>query len=737
MRRLFSYYPVCHGACYFGLISFRAPQRCFFTHSFVVNANTSRPEDNPSVGLQVNLPPLGTWGTNPEVFAKQVLHYVDFLLSQKKGADYDLSENRTSLSVLSCVMLRLFPDASLVQHEEEHRTLPTKDDESSCASTTPLRALPPLYSYFSSQRRTRVWGGLEPEEAFQRAILCLSLLLDILSGRHIVTLLCLPTRLVVSQSFLDKLSQVLAHHSRHVQVAIELPPNQMLLQQERCREAEKSWLRLSSLAMPWEASTPLNLALSSRHTTLPLHVLFPWARDHRMAVVGAAAGQQGLNLVLDTVPSPQNQRSIVPDDKTAVEERRWVEEQRRQKSAMKRQNCKAEEELKNLRNVSGAAPHRASPASSSSLSLGNDSSFTLDIPSEEMRAVIMQSIKASSNEDSNSAADGGVGHSIPLDSKDLNLFLQMGKEKAQKMPAEESTCVGKGAAPRVNVGGSEIIPFSAYSTDTSSTYGSWYWNGLSQLCATVRCVGFVSMPTFHVRQVELWVCEANESLPTHLTSDGMNQLIPFVQVTPPALSVTELENQRLLREGLVPGNSGLTDVFTWLPEQLKEALHEELPQLPLTFRVEEHDRFFDEFSRLRFPNQREGKDVGIRVDSTSGSVRIVAPDMLSERDKPLWLHPPSLLTKYDDKRLSLCPHGKKRSAKEIQHAFRHSCTLAAIEEIVDRREKRAAQLSGEGNPEAAHKAVQVSTAVMMCIQAPGLREDALTCTWECMTKRKI
>lgn len=307
-------------------------------------------------GLQLNLPPLFTWGEEAVSLGNQVDAYLR-ITREAAYADQEArhrqqvvrqlhasplqsvhtpQSSREAASPPLFLALRLFPDSSVAQLLRPSSAA-AGHASANGVSSSPRHRLPPAHhiSLDVFAECDRPWGsGIDHEEVFRHALNAM----EALAARfqpQLPLLVILPTRLMVSQEFCDQLC-TLWTRAALVNVAIELPSTPVLFEPDlrhaahyggtgeeerdrgerssslgrpnrsRCPPWLQQWARLSTLCAPWEVLRRGEVEgfgalrhLSPRQL-LPLHVLLPWMWEQRML------HHIEQTLVVDTVAPPPN-----------------------------------------------------------------------------------------------------------------------------------------------------------------------------------------------------------------------------------------------------------------------------------------------------------------------------------------------------------------------------------------------------------------------------------------------
>lgn len=677
------------GRCAKGLLTgcgLQQTRRCF------ASATQSRP------GVQLNLPPLCTWGKHSEAFVQHAMRYVHRIVggspvstvSLRAGSlsgFFSVGENQPRVPY---VMLRLFPDAGFGFSPNRH-----------LGPTRPTN----LKNWIERITDIPDKGGVGGLESYAITLECLSALFSQLEAISVPTVLCLPTRLVVSQQFLEDLSSLISSSGK-TSVAVELPGNAMLTSSDcdRFMEFGGDHYPLSLLATASKEIFTKIEALSgrpSRFSPLPFHLLYSWAKEQGLSCTNKPW------LVVDTIPPRSALKELQNGSNSSLAKPLdlWHAEQMRRNNDALNSMWKSMHEEEQKRSMIATHPLSLSP-------LNGAGSLVLDTPSEDMKKLILQSVI---KEDDCS--------SPMLHDSDLALFIPDSKKASSE--------TNKAATPLKQKNPSECEVLQ--STDSPSHlfyFGEKYWKDLRSLCSFSEVSGFISMPSFYVDQFQQWVREASDCL---VLNEG--RLIA-IQTVPPGLTLTELEHQRLLREGDVkeaPESSRLLPLQRWLPPSIQDELLSSIAGLPAEYLTQVHQEYFAPFCQIRCPHQRPLDDVEIKFPSEDESrgLRIRLSMGHSKRNRLLWLECPSELLKVSAE--------KSSAVMVLEDQFRRSVTIPALGKVLESWKSGldpgcAAQLNstnddrmdkGKENLSDAHSVCSV----MMCIQAPGLNETALDESW--------
>lgn len=295
--------------------------------------------------LQLNLPPLFTWGGRDARggLTESLAAYVDPVLRACRAATSSpqLFSPTGLLQPPSLLLLRLFPDSTVASLSRNQRQQPQWQRGGGGSSSGGEAVI--LFSggqAVAAARQARQahrlpldafveaenpWGGsTDPQAVLREAVATLRAITERFAGTPIV--LVLPTRMLVTQAFCDNLVRSIAHANSSgggggggiVGLVFELPSTRVLYEVEGSPgdamlkrsstggAAGPSWARLSLATTPWESllrcgdrygdsiSRPLRQRLT-RHTLLPLHVLLPWV-VHAGLLLGGGVGEVGLGV---------------------------------------------------------------------------------------------------------------------------------------------------------------------------------------------------------------------------------------------------------------------------------------------------------------------------------------------------------------------------------------------------------------------------------------------------------
>lgn len=525
------------------------------------------------------------------------------------------------------VVLRLFPDASFV--------IPSLPSRHHRQTGSPIQK----------------WSRPSSSEDFKKFHAALTFLRHLLHDvqRHYTVTVVLPTRLMVSQTFLEEIVSVLAKSGVR-RVAFELPSNDVLLSQ-----STDQWSSLDVLTTEWSMlshpSHPLAPLIQgmNRHSIVPFHILFSWATNLKLFEPFQSW------MVVDTVVG-----SLMKDRSAGSHP---VRDQENEKAMKNKENPYAKQRY--MESVARTEPKPA-PATSP---------FTIDIPSAEVCSMIINSISISK--------DGGD----PLLSlSDLDRFTA----PPPNPPPQQKK-------------GSETQKEAASTTGDQPLYTSVYWSQIARLTTIADVKGVMSMPSFHCRQVERWVLEAEAYASLSL---------PFVRVVPPLLSASGLSNHRLLREGLrgsaVKEKGENCDFIQWLPADVQLELDAAMEVLPAEVKTRDHDEFFQPFTKIRSP--RRG-DVAILHDAENVVLKSVV------EDGPFWLQSPSALSK------------RRVDDHIVQEEFRTRALEPKVKEMMaagfPQQCEEEAGHSHEGSTCGEQAPTDTADGVLLCIQFPGLTKKTL------------
>lgn len=588
-----------------------------------------------STGVQLNLPPLFLWRRNRQEVVEYIREYAEALCHSGFPPPH--------------LLLRFFPDSSLID-------------------TNTLAGL----SLSLFREGTNVWwtNGL-PEVYFSSVMECLEDIAAVMHTMSISPVVCLPTRLVVSQRFLDSLFGFLSSQGWST-LALELPANRQMMEGSvrATQPLDTNWCSLGSIAKSWTDLVPQLSSVGSvtLDTLLPLHVLFPWVLQH-----GYWKSVESW-LVVDTIPhhpsapSTDSERTPPPTAPAVRGERRTPS--RRVELAKLRKN---EEEDKGI----------------------------ISCPSPDVLAVLQNVLALDQT---------SLGPDTPpiLSMEDLSRFCS---DSGTTCSADGHEAVG----PVHDAGNAQSVS-APYITSLE------YWSRMSELLLRSGATRVLTMPTFHYEQAHRWLCDL------HHYAKHPKGTLHFTQICPPMMSVTELRNQALLREGVAsyptvsepaPGHA----LSHWLPLELANSLREDLERLPAAYRESSHHSFFGAFSSLRSP--RRGPT---RIHQSAGTVRI-SPAL--DRTKLFLLAPKDYARMEDVQLRKTCPTDTLSDVRAIQSRFRHITGKAAREAVMFWKRLREDHAADAEPP-----CQDASSSVMLGVLPPGLRDDALRDSWKLISSGK-